>query len=44
MGNEVPTGEGIGAGARDKGFLPGAGLSVWEGGRGCSRATAKGWG
>jgi len=26
MGNEVLTGEGIGAGVGDKGFLPGAGL------------------
>ena len=28
MGNEVPTGEGIGAGVGDKGFLPGAGLGA----------------
>lgn len=43
-GNEVPTGEGIGAGAGDKGFLPRAGLGAWEGGRGYSTATAEGWG
>lgn len=43
-GNEVPTGEGTGAGAGDKGFLPGAGLGAGEGGRGCSPATAEGWG
>lgn len=42
MGNEVPKGKGAGAG--DKGFPPRARLSAWEEGRGCSTATAEGWG